>query len=396
MIFKMYNRVFQCYVTATAKLYCNGVVYPLNYKFQFSAQNHALLARAYCTNKSLKIVQDYEEMYEKQLNEKLKDPNFAAKYNKCKLEVEDYRSRLFRIPEVIKPYDWLVLLETDFKGQRRTYLEYRWKTEMKQSNDIKRREIKKKRIEKKREETGPSKYSLSHNTLFYRIRDQAINHFYNGRLMSAMLHSPPIVLDFSYDQYMSPSERQLCAKQLLLTFSENRVHDDPCNLYFCNVNRQSITMQKLHITIPTMYDPDFPLNITSKSYLEIFDKSRLVYLTPDSNQIMTHYDPNSVYIIGALVDKVNNQPCSAQKARREGIKMVRLPLAEKLQWGIGSTKTLPLNHMLSILLDLKYTNDWNIALQHIPRRKLKEEREKAVLNKFKKRQELIESLIKSN
>lgn len=76
--------------------------------------------------------------------------------------------------------------------------------------------------------------------------------------------------------------------------------------------------------------------------------------------------------------------------------MLRLPLAEKLQWGLGSTKTLPLNHMLSILLDLKYTNDWNIALQHIPRRKLKEEREKAIFNKFKKRQELIESLLKNN
>lgn len=115
----MYNRVFQCYVTATTKLCCNGVIVaPL----QFSVQNHALLPRAYYANKSQLVTQVYEEMYEKQLNEKLKDPNFAAKYNKCKLEVENYRSRLFKVPEVIKAYDWLLLLDTEFKGQRRLYL----------------------------------------------------------------------------------------------------------------------------------------------------------------------------------------------------------------------------------------------------------------------------------
>lgn len=177
---------------------------------------------------------------------------------------------------------------------------------MKELGDIKRKEIKRANIETKTEEEDSNeiKYKLSQNTLFYRIRDQTMMHFYNGRLISAMLHSPPIVLDLSFDEYMSPPERQLCAKQLLLTFSANRVHDDPCNLYLCNANRQSITMQKLHTTIPTLYDIDFPLNITSKSYLEIFDKSRLIYLTPHCNQIMTHYDPNCVYIIGALVDKV--------------------------------------------------------------------------------------------
>lgn len=50
--------------------------------------------------------------------------------------------------------------------------------------------------------------------------------------------------------------------------------------------------------------------------------------------------------------------------------MARLPLDRYLQWGAGSGKSLTLNQMVNILLDLKSTNDWTQALKHVPRRKV--------------------------
>lgn len=56
--------------------------------------------------------------------------------------------------------------------------------------------------------------------------------------------------------------------------------------------------------------------------------------------------------------------------------MMRLPLSEMLNWGIGSSKNLPLNQVLHIMLELKRTKNWTEALNVIPKRKLKEIKEK--------------------
>lgn len=60
-----------------------------------------------------------------------------------------------------------------------------------------------------------------------------------------------------------------------------------------------------------MYEPWFPLNLHEKSYLDVFPKEQLVYLTPHCRDVMKEFDHNAVYIIGAIVDKVNlNGLCS--------------------------------------------------------------------------------------
>lgn len=68
--------------------------------------------------------------------------------------------------------------------------------------------------------------------------------------------------------------------------------------------------------------------------------------------------------------QVNNEPLSLAKAKRLGLRMARLPLDQYLQWGAGSGKSLTLNQMINIMLDLKQTGDWMKALRHVPRRKV--------------------------
>lgn len=56
-----------------------------------------------------------------------------------------------------------------------------------------------------------------------------------------------------------------------------------------------------------MHEPWFPLNVHEKSYLNVFPKNQLVYLTPHSPEVMTNYDHDAIYIIGGIVDKVRTQ-----------------------------------------------------------------------------------------
>lgn len=51
--------------------------------------------------------------------------------------------------------------------------------------------------------------------------------------------------------------------------------------------------------------------------------------------------------------------------------MEKLPLDRYLQWNTGSTKSLTLNQVLGILIDVKYTKNWMEAFNNnIPRRKV--------------------------
>ena len=44
------------------------------------------------------------------------------------------------------------------------------------------------------------------------------------------------------------------------------------------------------------------VNFTEKDYLDTFDKGSVVYLSSESDNVLTTLDPDKVYIIGGLVD----------------------------------------------------------------------------------------------
>lgn len=213
-------------------------------------------------------------------------------------------------------------------------------------------------------------YGLRNTSMFLRVYDATITHYDNLRLIRAMQFDQKIVIDCSYDEFMSRPEASNTGKQLMLSFAENRLHNEPFDLHFCNVNLNSIATKALHKYIPTMLDDDFPMNMHTESMTEKFDKERLVYLTPHCRNDLEEYSHEDIYIIGAMVDKMNNEPLSLAKAKKQGLRIARLPLDRYLEWGSGSGKSLTINQMISIMLEMKKHGDWRKALQVVPRRKL--------------------------
>lgn len=58
----------------------------------------------------------------------------------------------------------------------------------------------------------------------------------------------------------------------------------------------------------------------------------------------------NVVVLGALVDKHNNEPLSMAKAKSEGIRMAQLPLDRYLDWEMG-TKSLTINQVKVMFID---------------------------------------------
>ncbi|XP_037052237.1 mitochondrial ribonuclease P protein 1 homolog [Bradysia coprophila] len=286
-----------------------------------------------------------------------------------KIEIALIREKGGDAPDInlIKKRQWDELLKLETKTARRKYYKYLFSKEQTDLNRQLRKEERKQRLvlEPPHEEPHIS-YSLGRTTFLLRISKSTINTWRHNRLFRAVQFGEKLIFDCSYDEYMIRPEAITAAAQLTRTFSDNRKDGEPFDLHFCNVDFNSVTMKHLERQIPTMRNKEFPMNLHECSYLDLFPKEQLVYLTPHCNNDLTEFDPNKIYIVGAMVNKTNHEPLSFGKAKELNLKMARIPLDRYLH-GTSYFKYLTLDQMVRILLDLKRTGKWEVALQHVPR-----------------------------
>ncbi|KAM0734940.1 Mitochondrial ribonuclease P protein 1-like protein [Formica fusca] len=348
--------------------------------------NNTVYKRVYCqiaNNEKTDEASVMKSDVQQKPDDFLSNPEDIKRYQILELEIDVMRNDAEKVPEKLNPDNWLLLLKLPSKRQRKKYLYYLWCNETHKKNEKMRKELKKAKWHAEKAEaevqqtkdTGKIKYGLTYNSIFMRINSTTMNHYYNAKLMQAIMFAPKVVFDCSYESYMNFHQIHNCAKQLTLSFANNRAHVDPMCLYYCNLNKDGLLMEYFQRNIPTLLNDDFPAIVTSQSYLDLFRKDQLLYLTPHCKTDITEYDPDTVYIIGAMIDTTNSEPLSLAKAKKDGIRMGKLPLERYMEWGPSSCKRFSIDQMINILLDLRYTGNWKKALRHVPNRKLKESRE---------------------
>lgn len=327
------------------------------------------------------------------------DVEKRRKILELEIEVMRQEGRKVPTPANIKEKHWEHLLTLRSRNQRRSYYLYLWNTEMAIESERIKKEQRRIEIAKRKEEQLQANaendhiiYGLFHNSMFLRVYDTTIDHWHNNKLVQAMRFGQNLVIDCSYDEYMNEKEMSNTAKQLTLCFALNRAHNEPFNVHHCNVNFQKTTMKNLQKNLVQIRDPAFPFNITEKSYLDLFPKERLVYLTPHCKNDLEEFNPDDIYIVGAMVDKSAQEAVSLGKAKKQGLRMARLPLDRYFQFKSG--KSLTIDQMLQILLELKTSKNFEKALQYVPKRKIvpmdddqlelqKRLKEKKLVGKFK-------------
>jgi tRNA (guanine9-N1)-methyltransferase len=101
---------------------------------------------------------------------------------------------------------------------------------------------------------------------------------------------------------------------------------------------------------------------------EAKEEGEIIYLSSESDNVLTHLKPNSTYIIGGLVDKNRHKGICHRRAVNRGIKTAKLPIKEYLE--MRDRQVLVTNHVLEILLKWMELGDWGKAFMEVmPKRK---------------------------
>jgi tRNA (guanine9-N1)-methyltransferase len=98
------------------------------------------------------------------------------------------------------------------------------------------------------------------------------------------------------------------------------------------------------------------------------EEGEIVYLSSESDEVLTHLKPNSTYIIGGLVDKNRHKGICHKRAVSRGIRTAKLPIGQYLE--MKSRQVLVTNHVLEIMLKWMEFGDWGKAFMAVmPERK---------------------------
>ncbi|KAJ2962272.1 hypothetical protein NQZ79_g2442 [Umbelopsis isabellina] len=174
-----------------------------------------------------------------------------------------------------------------------------------------------------------------------------------------------VVIDCEFNSYMVEKEINSMQTQIMRCYSANKSAKHPCPM----------TVTSFGGDLETVFDKKTPsraqwkgIDFVPESYLEKFDKDKLVYLSADSDNVAHELDESKVYIIGGIVDKNRHKGLCQDKASKQGIPTVQLPIGEHLQ--MASRKVLTVNHVYEIMLKWLEYRDWRKAfLEVIPQRK---------------------------
>lgn len=127
-------------------------------------------------------------------------------------------------------------------------------------------------------------------------------------------------------------------------------------------------------------DNTCPVDVHRECYSELYPHEKLLYLSPYSQNVLKDYDPEDVLVIPAVVEYGTQGPISMIRARQLGIRTAWLPISRYMECGMHARK-LPLCTVGDILRKFKNTRDWDKALERIPRRIRKLQRqERPLLN----------------
>jgi tRNA (guanine9-N1)-methyltransferase len=178
------------------------------------------------------------------------------------------------------------------------------------------------------------------------------------------LHWPRIVIDLSFESVHSEKEIRSVAQQIQNSFGCLRKSKRPLEVHLTSVTGRTEDALKRHAGYPK-----WQMEKHSETYLEVFadQRSQLVYLSPDSPNVLDNIDPEKIYIIGGIADPNIIRGLTYSKASQQDIPTAQLPLS---LYSNLTRKVLNINHVVGIIVDVAETGDWYSAIAaHTPTRK---------------------------
>lgn len=150
--------------------------------------------------------------------------------------------------------------------------------------------------------SSPMDYCLQGTTLFYRIYQRSYQQQSNFNLALAMMFGEDLVIDCSYEDFMTPDGINSCGRHITYLYSNNRLSNNPFNLILCNLDKNGRLMKVLSNYFAKMdEDNNYFITLTEKHYLDLYPAEKLIYMTPHCFNDMEKYEEDCVYILGNFI-----------------------------------------------------------------------------------------------
>lgn len=167
---------------------------------------------------------------------------------------------------------------------------------------------------------------------------------------------------------MTKSEINSLASQIRYCYATNKKAKHPVKATACSLGGKTLGLLEKVSGLDQWEHREFYRS--DKDIVETApDKSKLVYLTSDSENTLTELEDDKIYIIGGIVDRNRLKRVAIDKAEDLGIQTAKLPITDYLN--MVSTKVLTCNHVFEILLKWRECDkDWKRAfLDVLPKKK---------------------------
>lgn len=163
------------------------------------------------------------------------------------------------------------------------------------------------------------KYSLHRNGIFIRIQKNTMSKTLETLMVPHLPFAQKVALDFSFDHLMTPREMNKLSVDMKNVCRANRWSTTPLNLHFCSFDPEKNLSARLVWGLTKARKFDSPYEFTQKPITDLFPKECIVYLSPEGDEVLDRIDHDAVYVIGALVDKVQQPGASSRRAKELGV-----------------------------------------------------------------------------
>ncbi|XP_018427229.1 PREDICTED: tRNA methyltransferase 10 homolog B [Nanorana parkeri] len=185
------------------------------------------------------------------------------------------------------------------------------------------------------------------------------------RLLEAKNSGPRLCIDLSMTDHMSKKELSRLAAQIRRLYGSNKKSAKPFWLYLTGFGQHSL----LYDECVRMNDGfvNYLVDSTESGFLDMFPLKSIIYLTPDSDNVLEDIDPSKVYVLGGLVDESIQKKVTYHKAKENGLQTARLPIQEYMIKKDNEknfhSEILAINQVFDILSTYHETKSWPKALK---------------------------------
>jgi len=178
------------------------------------------------------------------------------------------------------------------------------------------------------------------------------------------------VVDLFYEDCMESKGTRSIATQVLTLYGNNLKSAHPYQIHLANLLPGTGTSKAMDaILLGREQWVGFHTHREDPSLLG-FPREKVVYLSPDSTEILTSMEPGWAYVVGGLVDRNRHPGASLARATALGVRTARLPIDEHA--AVSRNDFLTISDVLWILSSFgENEGDWGEVFRQLKAKRSK-------------------------